>query len=178
MLNAAYETRYLEAAFDALPRYLSADALYWPLNIEPPQRNMPPYPQLTPGNVLLSLRRLQALGQDTAWQQQLDALRASWGAHWRQKATQEVHARLRQWRFYLQEDDRAPYYHYKVRERVILALLEEDLGELPSAAAQTLAQLDEAVRHAFVPGAFIWEAPLQRVFPRPTYWFLYGSLQR
>jgi len=175
-MNSVYEETYLKAAFEVLEDYLQSETLYWPLGLQQP-RKMPPYPQLTPGNVLLFLRRLQAAGSAAAYEQQLEALKARWAAHWAQKAAAEVHSRLRQWRNYLSEaGERAPYYRYKVRERVILALLEADQEGLPADVAAALGNLDGVLRAVFVPGAFLWEAPLQRVFPRDEFWYLYGKL--
>jgi len=176
MSSPEYEQRFLQAALDALEDYLQSDVLYWPLNIRQP-RNTPPYPQLTVGNVLLFLRRLEAVGDASAFRQSVEAVKARWGAHWRRKAEREANARLRQWRDYLAEaGNRAPYYRYKVRERVILALLDEDLQGLPPAVASRVEELDGVLRAVFVPGAFVWEPELQRVFPRDPFWYLYGSL--
>ncbi len=177
MSSPEYERLYLEASFEVLEDYLRSETLYWPLNIKQP-KNEPPYPQLTPGNILLFLRRLQALGASSRFQQRLEAIKAQWGAHWAQKAEREIQARLRQWEQYLQDTtERAPYYHYKVRERVIIQLLIEDLGDVPPASASRLQALDNLLKQSFVPGAFIWEAPFQAVFPRETYWFLYGTIK-
>ncbi len=175
-MTSVYEETFLKAAFEVLEDYLQSETLYWPLGLQQ-RRNEPPYPQLTPGNVLLFLRRLQAVGSAVAYERQLEAVKARWGAHWAQKAAREAKSRLRQWRDYLSEaGERFPYYHYKVRERVILALLEEDQNGLPSDVAAALTQLDGVLRAIFVPGGFIWEAPLQRAFPREPFWYLYGQL--
>ena len=176
MLNAEYERAYLQAALEALEKALLSNTLYWSLNLQAP-RHMPPYPSLTPGNILLALRRLQAVGAEDDFPRRLEAARAPWLTHWRRKAEQEARARLRQWENFLTEKgDKAPYYHYKVRERVILALLAEDLGALPAPVTGRLTALDEMLRSVFRPGAFLWEAALQRVFPREGYWFLYGTI--
>ena len=168
---------YLKAAFEVLEDYLKSDALYWPLDVRPP-KGAPPYPQLTVGNVLLALRRQEALGGVGDFPLRLRALKGQWGAHWQQKAAREAQARLRQWRNYLQETtDRAPYYHYEVRERVILALLAEDLGSLPPEVAAALNTLDGVLRGVFREGAFVWADALQTVFPREPFWFLYGTLR-
>ncbi len=177
MSSPEYERRYLEAAFDVLQDYLRSETLYWPLNIKQP-RGEPPYPQLTPGNVLLFMRRLQASEADTTFQQRLAELKTQWGAHWAKKAEREIQARLRQWEAYLQEPtERAPYYRYKVRERVIVQLLSEDLGDIPAAVASRVAQADHLLRQAFVPGPFVWESHLQPLFPEEAYWFLYGQIK-
>jgi len=177
MTTPDYDRRYLEAAFEVLEAYLKSATLYWPLDVKPP-KGAPPYPQLTPGNVLLALRRLEAHGATGDFPLRLRSLKGQWGAHWRQKAGREAQARLRQWRNYLQETtDRAPYYRYEVRERVILELLAEDLGALPPEVAEDLAALDRVLRGVFREGNFVWEAPLGRAFPRERFWFLYGTLK-
>ena len=176
MASPDYEKRFLQAAQGVLEDYLQSDLLYWPLMLRQ-RRSEPPYPQLTVGNVLLFLRRLEAVGDARPFQQAVDDLKARWGAHWRRKAEREANARLRQWRDYLAEaGNRAPYYRYKVRERVILALLDEDLQGLPPAVASRVEELDGVLRAVFVPGAFVWEPELQRAFPRDPFWYLYGSL--
>ncbi len=177
MTTPDYDRRYLKAAFEVLEDYLKSTALYWPLDVKPP-KGAPPYPQLTPGNVLLALRRLEAHDATGDFPARLRLFKGQWGAHWRQKAEREVRARLRQWRNYLQETtDRAPYYRYEVRERVILELLAEDLDGLPPDAARDLAVLDRLLQGAFREGAFVWEAPLGRVFPPERFWFLYGMIR-
>ena len=179
--NADYDRAYLRYAFDLLERYLLSDDLYWQVSLKAP-KGAPPYPSLTPGNILLSLRRLKARGAADDFQAELEAAKAKWGAHWRQKEEREANARFRQWRDFLTQygqeaDEPAPYYHYEVRERVILRLLEEDLGDLPPEVAVGLRKLDEILRASFAPGEFIWEPDLQPAFPRDEFWFLYGTLK-
>jgi len=179
--DADYDRAYLRYAFDLLDHYLTAPDLYWQVNLKPP-KGMPPYPSLTPGNILIFLRRLMARGAADEFQAALEAAKSKWGARWREKEEREASARLRQWKNFLTQygqeaDEPAPYYHYEVRERVILRLLEEDLGALPPEVAVELQKLDEILRSSFVAGEFIWEPDLQAAFPRDEFWFLYGKLR-
>jgi hypothetical protein len=183
-----YDLRYLQAAIDQLEAYLLAKELYWPIGARPP-KGQPPYPQLTPGGILLARQRLRASAQTldqqaelTRQEQRLEALCQRWRTAWGNKARQDFHARLKLWRDYLEEYREKPSAHYdryayEVGRRVQLHLLSAEASDLPPAELEALQGLDRILQACFRPGEFVWEANLAAGFPRQTYWYLYGALK-
>jgi hypothetical protein len=183
-----YDLRYLQAGLDQLEAYLLASELYWPVGVNPP-KGQPPYPQLTPGGLLLARQRLRL----TAWppaqqaefarlEQRLDTLLAKWRTAWGSKARQDFHARLKLWRNFIEEYREKPSAHYdryayEVTRRVQLHLLVPEAIDLPPAEMQTLEGLDKLLRAVFRPGSFVWEERLTDSFPPPIFWYLYGGLR-
>lgn len=174
------EIQYLTAASKELAEYLLAEVAHW--RLEGPQ-SLPP---LTPGYVLLYLRRLN--GWPT-WapeeqlkvgeiNQKIAAIRAQWHSAWLQKSRQEVHQRLRLWRDYLLETEqerksRFSGIRWQVRWRVMVDLLLEDIGHFDPAIAHELDSLDRRLRTLFAPGQFLWEHELMGSFPQEKFWYLY-----
>jgi hypothetical protein len=168
------ETRFLETGLSELEPYLLAEALYWPLGGS--------LPSLTPGALLLSLRRLEGLDPFAARKQQvrLDTIRMKRRTAWEQKALREVKNRLRLWSESIREWQSAQAgsradYPGAVRGRVILQLL---LGEVNAPVEQAaLADLDVFLRANLKPGPFLWEKELETAFEPSEFWFLYGKLK-
>ena len=187
MPSYEYDLRYLQAGIDQLEAYLLAEELYWPVGVSAP-KGQPPYPQLTPGGLLLARQRLKATTETPAKQAelgrlegQLDALRGQWRTAWGKKARQDFHARLKLWRDFLEEYREKPSAHYdryayEVGRRAQLHLLAPEAIDLPTAETQTLATLDKLLRAVFNPGAFVWEERLASSFPSTPFWYLYGRL--
>ncbi|PWH17453.1 MAG: hypothetical protein DDG60_02370 [Anaerolineae bacterium] len=161
------DQKFLEEALPQLQEYLLSGELYWSLGGS--------LPRLTPGNLLLAIKRLEAHNPAAAWRWQgkLEAIQTKWQNAWEKKAARETTSRLRLWAQFLEEqvkDQPASRAHYatSVRERVILQLLQPN--------APQLAELDARLRSHFRAGEFVWDALYQSVFPESTFWFLYGSL--
>lgn len=182
----SHDLRYLQAGLAELKAYLLSDELFWPVNASS-EVGEPPYPKLTPANLLYYRARLHAWPEEnalgrTAVEANLDALIQQWRSHWQAKLEREFSSRLRQWIHYVNEvaekpQAQAPFYASEVRLRVLLGLLAAALGgELPP-EGNLLAAADTRLRASFVPGAFVWEPELQAAFPQPAYWFLYGGLK-
>jgi len=178
----------MQAGLDQLEAYLLANELYWPIGVNPP-KGQPPYPQLTPGGLLLARQRLRASAETLAQQadlarieQRLETLQAQWRTAWGKKAYQDLHTRLKLWRDFLEEYREKPSAHfdrysYEVTRRAQLHLLTPEAFDLPPAEAQTLAGLDNLLRAVFIPGSFIWEERLAGSFPPAIFWYLYGRLR-
>ncbi len=161
------DQKFLEQALPQIQDYLLSNELYWALGST--------LPCLTPGNLLLALTRLEAVDPNSAWRLsgKLDAIQTQWHSAWEKKIVREKESRLRLWSQFLSElpHDEGPncaYYAASVRERVILQLLK--------CKASQLAEVDGLLRACFQPGAFVWDAVYQSVFPEREFWFLYGSL--
>jgi hypothetical protein len=189
MPSAEYDLRYLQAGIDQLETYLLAKDLYWPVNAAPPAGE-PPYPQLTPGGLLLAHQRLQATAQTTAereekarLEQQFEAILSKWRTAWGKKTAADFHSRLRLWGDFLDEYRQRPAaqydrYDYEVTRRVQLYLLRTEVSDLPNAEIEALNGLDKLLKAVYKPGPFAWEAKLQPAFPQNIYWFLYGGLSK
>ncbi len=182
MTSAAYDRAYLEAVQKPLEDYLHAKDLYWVLPDKPPKGERA-FPSLTLGNIWLAYVRLRARrpAEAEAVFQPIAALRQRWPAVWARKVRHELQSRLQRWADYLREYEedhgQASYYAYQVRQRVIVELLIQDLGELPEAEGEMLGKLDRLLRASFHPGPFIWDQDLAPAFPPSPYWYLYGHLK-
>jgi hypothetical protein len=173
MTTLERDSRFLSAALPDLESYLLSETLYWPLGGS--------LPRLTPGTLLLSLRRLEALDPFTArkWQARFDSVRAKRRTAWEQKTLQEIRNRLRLWsasisEWQSDEDERRADYAGAISGRVILQLL---LQETSAPEEQTaLEGLDHFLRAKLKPAPFLWEPRLEQAFSRDEFWFLYGKL--
>lgn len=161
------DQKLIEEALPQLQEYLLGDELYGSLG-----GNLP---RLTPGNLLLALKRLEAVDPPSAQtlRGKLEAIQTQWRSAWEKKIARETASRLRLWSQFLSEQtqDEGPHdahYAASVRERVILQLLQ--------CSAPQLAELDSLLRARFKPGRFAWEAVYQDVFPEGEFWFLYGGM--
>lgn len=167
------DSRFISVALPELETALLSESLYWPLGNG--------LPRLTPGNLLLALRRLEALDPSAVrkWQLQFDSIRAKRRSAWEQKTLQELRNRLRLWNASIaewqsDEGERRADYTGEVRGRVILQLL---LREVNAPQEQTaLEGLDHFLRAKLKPASFLWETGLEDAFPQDEFWFLYGKL--
>ena len=189
MPSFEYDLRYLQAGIDQLETYLLAKDLYWPPGISALSTETP-YPQLTIGGLLLSLKRLQAAARSADQQaalaeveRKLDDVHTRWRVAWEKKADQDFHARLNLWRDFLEDYRDHPSAHYdrfpyEVGRRVQLELLKDNTGEIPAAEANMLDGLDGLLRSVFTPGQFVWDEYLAPSFPQQPFWYLYGSIKK
>lgn len=188
MPSAEYDLRYVEAGLAAGKDYLLSQDLFGPLDAQPPAGELY-YPRLTLGNLLLAMQRLRATcGSDRELERlravlaKKDEIRAQWRVAWERKAAWEFKARLNQWRNFIEEYRQEPEAHadrYGVesRLRVILHLIEIDLGKVEDQAqAELLHSLDLILSKRLTPAGFLWGPELQPAFPLETYWYLYGHL--
>jgi hypothetical protein len=183
-----YDMGYVEAGVEALKDYLLSEHMFWPLSAHPPEGKSP-YPQLTLGGLLLSVRRLFAYPKSAIQAEQLnlvksriDFIHTKWQVAWEKKARHNFATRLHMWRDFIEEyrgnpQDNADRYGYEVRLRVMLQLLQMDAGQLEQSELDLLHTLDVFIKEALVQGDFVWEAELQSGFPVSDYWYLYGSLR-
>jgi hypothetical protein len=188
MVSHESEFNYLRAGLDLLDSYVLSNDLYWPIGIKAPIGSAP-YPQLTLGNLLLSLKRLRAhplsLEQQaglTKLEQELLNLQTKWRVAWEAKAAREFSALLNLWRDFLEEyrgnpENHADRYSYEVNRRVLLELLAPQTPKVPQAELVMLVGLDNLVKAYFSPGSFVWDADLSIGFPPQPYWYLYGRLR-
>lgn len=189
MTTLEYDLRYIEAASELLKDYLLSKDIYRPIGIIAP-RELPPYPMMTLGNLLLARLRASARaltpGEQTDLRRleaEIESIRGRWRAAWERKAIDEYRARLRLWGNYLDEYRKDPGLHagrysYEINRRVLLEILATEATELPPEQVSLLAGLDKLVRAFFIAGPFIWDEDLAHSFPKETYWYLYGHLRQ
>lgn len=180
---------FLERVTDDLQGYLLSPKLYWTPGGKSRVGKLVPLPRLTPGNLLLSLRRLKAypwkaeqITTLNALSDCIDSIRERWRHHWQEKIKREIPMRLSVWENYLNEAVEhgvsAAEYKYQVRSRVILSLLQNEGIVWNATEISRLKVMDEFLATLILPGSFIWEAELENGFPRAEFPFLYVSLER
>jgi len=177
------DSSLIRAALDDLPEYLASKTLYWPLFSPPGTFISGGLPRLTPGNLLLAMKRLQAGVQLNAIiEDKIHQAIQKNRAVWLNKVEQEFAARLRMWQNELDEFSREvgpdKAYHYQIRQRVILRLLELEMTVTKPTDTKILDLLDEILRKITVPSPFLWEQKVSDGFPPDEWWFLYRDLAR
>ena len=193
MASVERDLRFLGRAIEELKAYLLSNEMYWPLRLG----TMPgeePYPPLTPGNLLLFRARLRGRHEGGALghahkvsllgiEEQLDALTQAWRVAWEGKLGREILSRMEQWKLILDEIsadplNRSGYYKGDVRDRVLIELLVDEIGEQAPMEIELLVRLDERLRGLTVDGAFLWDDSLQDIFEKAKYWYLYRTLRQ
>jgi hypothetical protein len=177
---------FLHEALPDLQEYILSSEIYWRLAVGSSRNKLP---QLTIGNLALSLARLEAAAQTGEMKaefdqlkQQIQQLRSAWLANWRVKGGREFGARLNLWQQYMHELRGDPsgqwvFYSTEVRKRAILTLLNVgDHADISGTQNDQLAMLDQILRGLTQPGPFVWEKELSDGFPEDTFWFLYVSI--
>lgn len=175
----------LEAMAANMHTYLMQDVLFWRMA----QGDLP---MLTIGGYLMRQHRLLALTNllDGVEQMRLKTAVSQFNAalvekivRFEQKAQNEVEARIRQWRQYLNEAEwkhnpRYNAYPTAVEARAMLAVLVQKLQEspyqLPEDVLPRINQLDALLRGQWKVGPFVWFAEWEPAYPPTTYWWLYG----
>lgn len=172
----------LKAMVAAIVPYIYGDELYGRLSINSAR--------LTPGAMLLRLRRLDALRpqlsakqreQFEALRQQHAALRNEWNVAYTRKMLREAESRLRDIHTYLRECKEdlklcANAYLPEALRRTIIAELLAELNESDIAEAnlkETLISADSGLRRFSEPVDFLWAPLLQAIYPQETHWWLY-----
>lgn len=161
------EIKFITNAIPELESYLLSKELYWTLGGSDPR--------LTPGALLLSLRKVEAWDSLHAERlgRQISSIHQQWKSAWTLKAEREITNRLGLWQAFLDECSNdlrfnAKTYTTEVRHRVIIQLLASEPHVLDKPDAQ--------LRKMFRPGEFLWPSNLLTAFPLPEFWFLYGSI--
>lgn len=188
MTDFNHEMEYIEAAVSQLEDYLLSSEIYYPIGVRSTLQHKS-HPQLTLGNLLLSLKQAagyaSTLTERVELEKQEDRLQevhTRWQVAWGAKASSEFRSRLNLWRNYLDEYREQPEtnydrYPYEVNRRVILNLLTPDADKLEPADYDLLLVLDNYLKAVLVVGDFIWDSALESEFPPEPYWYLYGNLK-
>ncbi len=187
--NVTYEFEYLNHSLEELKSYLLSDELFWPITERSSSGGE--FLRLTIGNVLLSMKKLDALkkgghlspGQQVELgqiEQAVETTRQQWQVAWEKKAEREFKSRLAQWGNLLRDikqdfEVQAAYYPHEVRLRVLMELLSEGEVEIEE---YDLAPLDNYIKARLKGSEFIWAGELEPGFPKDVFWYLYGSLNK
>jgi len=149
-------------------------------------------PQLTIGALLLRRRRLSHLRAKLkrAHGHRLDAalaqhgdLQREWTLHYEKKLQREVPMRLKVMAGFFRECSENPRdcggaYPVEALRRTIvqeILLALDEFGYEKRDAAVALRPADQALRRLLHAGDFIWSPPLEAVYPRAVFWWLYGK---
>jgi hypothetical protein len=180
---------FVRSAVPDLQEYLFSAQLYWPVSVTVPGQPKESA-SLTPGNLMLAVKRLNAAPWVHVQEEELeqlvnkvDYIRERWKANWRLKAGKEFSARLKLWESYMRdlmedaEKNRQEYSH-EVRWRAILQILSGEMQEVPPAEIELLKGLDQNLKIKTEAGPFIWEAETAKGFAREQFWFLYINFRK
>jgi len=175
----------LEAMIENMTDYLCVKTLFYPLSDSS-------YPRLTLGGFWLRESRLSSLSSllDLDQKIQLQEIMTEFeeisiyqSYQIRQKASEELQARMRQWRERLQEfeqgkDVNEAYYANDVQVRVILKILIDKLENAPavfdSAVLAEITEFDVRLSDIWQAGFFVWTAEWSPAYPEAENWWLYG----
>lgn len=176
----------LSAMAGEMEAYLDSDVLFWHMA----DAGMP---ALTLGGYLMRQHRLLALYDSLTAEEQaeVDAAVEKFNktleeriVRFEQKAHRELDARLRQWEEYLKDVERGQAsaksnYATTVEVRAMIAALADYLEmapyQLDDRVQQRTALLDKRLRPRWDAGDFVWPAAWQDAYPKPAYWWLYGT---
>ncbi|MDX1662889.1 MAG: hypothetical protein R3272_03785 [Candidatus Promineifilaceae bacterium] len=178
-----HDLTVLEAMAGAMDDYLRSEILFYPLR-------RGDLPQLTLGGYLMRQHRLLALRDLLNMQEQArlheaintfnEALQEK-VVRFERKAHDELQARLRQWREYLQEvkqGQNIAYYDSAVDTRAMIKALIDQLRvppyELDEEVPRAVGRLDRELSRIWDRGDFVWPTEWQPAYPRDSYWWLYG----
>lgn len=175
---------------DALQSYVPSDELY--VSVSGGLFGGRDLPQLTIGAFLLRMRRLSYFQDELTGVQeatlskaiaQYDEVRQEWAVHHEKKVNREVLSRLKMMTAFFREcrdsmRSCASAYPVEAQRRTIVQELiigmddyDLDTHEVTTALHMT----DGELRKYVTAGDFIWDAKLQPVYPRDTFWWLYGQ---
>jgi len=170
---------FYEQGVPELQDYLLSNELYW---------NLTGQDRLTIGGLLLARLKMEhVIFPGAEWDtirnldDQLGEIKEHWMIAWNNKVKREIGSRLRLWSEFLSDywsspDEFADGYTQEVKKRVILKLLEIEIGgKFPE--QEQLASLDSRLHTKLIPGRFIWPDDQVENFNETEYWFLYGSLK-
>lgn len=179
------DLRVLEAMASNLTPYLYEDALYGTLS--------PNLPKLTVGALHLRLHRLQALEGLLSFEQQarlrdaamnFEQQRAEWKTHYQNKLAQEIPARLRNFKAYLDDYDESAAqaragYPAEAAHRTMIHHLQAEARNLDlwqTEWGEELRKQDSRLRMALgdEAGHFIWAEAIAPAYDEEAYWWLYN----
>ncbi len=178
----------LEQMVERLRDFVLGDLLYMPLASG--YSRSATSPQLSAGALLLRRRRLMFLRTSLSETQQArldsalaqhDVIQREWTVHYEGKLKQEAPARLKQMRGFFRDCKDSPSscasaYPVEALRRAIvqeILLAMDEFGYEKRDIMPSVGQTDIALRRLLRHDEFIWAAPLEAVYPRGGFWWLY-----
>lgn len=177
-----FDLKEVGAMIEYLVPYIYEDELYGKISVDSAR--------LTPGSILLRLRRLAALrgqmndAQITEYDQlnaKNEAVRKEWAVAYGKKMVKETESRLRDLQTYIKECKEDPKlcanaYNPEALRRTIVAEL---IAAMPpdvdqSSIKSALSSVDSGLRRNIREAPFIWSPVLQPIYPQDSFWWLYG----
>lgn len=163
-------TLILSSSFE-LDEYLSSNVILWRL-----KGSLPP---LTPGNLMLAMKRIKYGNDDQIIQaiEKIQSITDRRKAAWEKKINAELPLRLQQWKAIVEDiveyGGIEPSYNYNVRVRVIITLLMDALTFPDVKFNDLLLLVDQMLNQIAINDGFVWNPELEESFPRERYGFLY-----
>jgi hypothetical protein len=175
---------------DALAKYIPSDTLY--MSVSGGFFSASTMPQLTIGAFLMRARRLTHLCQQLTPTQQAtldhaiaqhDDVRKEWAVHYEKKAVREGLSRLKSMTEFFREcrDSLklcANSYGTEALRRTIVQELLIAMSDYGYDTSEIIAQTrttDGELRRWITESGFFWDSQLQAIYPRDTFWWLYGQ---
>jgi len=177
-----YEAKYVEEGLEQFKPFLLSTEIFWNINLKRPA-NHAPYPQLTLGNMLLSIHILNTDDVADEYKEiihSFDAIKQEWMRAWQKKAELEFNFRIKQWGRYLvnlqgEQAQSAASFKNDVRIRVLLELLQGQMKAQGENVADDLNALDLQFHRQMKADDFVWPLEIKASFASEDYWFLYCS---
>jgi hypothetical protein len=183
--NLEHDVRVLSAMASNLTPYLYEQEIFAYLG--------PDLPELTLGGLLMRLYRLGHLENILTTEQQnlvqdarlnFEAERSKWAVHYENKLQHELTSRIEALMRFVEEciSDRtgcAVNYPVQAEKRIMIEHLRSEAREHDVLADEQdgeVKALDHKLRRLFTDGEFITDKRLLDVYPRESFWWLYGTL--
>jgi hypothetical protein len=161
----------LLAAADEFTEYLHSSALQWKVNFTQ---------VFTAGRILLAQKRMHYLEDEypinVNLNDKINHVKIENKAIWQRKIELEIPYRLNIWKNMLQDyrdEGLDSSYSAQVSNRVMLALLINEVDFMQTSIEITLTEMDDKLRSLAVDGGFIWDPVLIPGFSKVDYWYLY-----
>lgn len=186
-----YNLSLVDLMLDEFGSYILSSEIFWPLSKKRIGEMV--LPRLTLGGLTLAFDELTAQMPQMNPKQvrhhertirAFDHLSTKWRAAIEKKASQELKARINIWRAYLQDVEEQTRliqdYPREVRTRVMISHLSDILKSTPDFDSwkETINYLDQSLDDFIVPGEFLWDDPLQDVYPKEKFPYLYKKPRR
>jgi hypothetical protein len=186
VLSIEQNLSLLERIVEEFEHYILSTQVFWPISHS--GITATPLPRLTLGGLNLHLNELvsqraqmdhEQIKRYDRLHQELEQCQKKWQATMENKAIQELRARLNLWKAYLSDLEEKPewieYYPKEVLNRLMIDLLLNITGSGPGLETELrmMRNLDLRIHDFIVPGKFILDDPLQSVYPREKFPYLY-----
>ena len=162
-------------AAEELENYLDSTQLLWRLDSK--------VGTLTPGNLLLSIKRINATDAfqtDLDYQAavlRLDEIIKRRRASWEKKITLEIPYRIRLWKNSIDEILEEAFIDHsitsQVRNRVIIEILLDEVRTIDPRLMIQIDKADNMLKKIGTNGPFLWDSALETCFEKDKFWFLY-----